>query len=104
MLKFRSAVCFTLLLLCQCARRDLRTSIENDTGQNLWIVIETEETRAVRRAVPAEKILSVPQPIEKVTKLTYAAGKLHCELTKDQIRRAVDGTLFGRPLIKLRPC
>lgn len=91
------------LMLCQCAR-DLRTALENDTGQDVWLVIEFQNSRAIKRVVPAGAILSVPQRIETMTRVSFASGHAQCSLSKEQIKRAVNGELFGRPLIKLRPC
>ena len=98
------ALCLASISLCQCEPTTLHTAFENDTGHDLSLRIETRDGAAVQSQVLAGQTFSASARIGNVTRVTYSYDQTRCELNNEQVRLAVDGEVYGRPRVILRPC
>jgi len=90
-------------VLCQCSS-PLRTALENDTGQDVALVVEVRKGPPIQTQLGSGQTLSVKSRIGSMSRSAYAYGLKRCEFRDDQIERLVDGDLYGKPKIVLRPC
>jgi hypothetical protein len=101
----RIMICLVLPALCQCGGSDLHTAVENETGQAVSLRIEMKDgVVAAQTDLLAGQTLSVPERIESLSRVIYDYGEVRCQLQNGQIKQAVAGDLYGRPLVVLRPC
>jgi hypothetical protein len=101
----RIMICLALPTLSQCGSSRLRTAIENETGQAVNLRIEMKNGAVAMQAeLLAGQTLSISERTERLSRIVYGYGQVRCQLQNAQIKQAIAGDLYGRPLVVLRPC